>query len=602
MRRAIEDWAERAVHKHIWAEVLSKGLRYESQMFNVLWILFDFNHVFLYEEIPGGLATIESVVRTILEERSSVSARALDDHIADFGYRYLYPVECLAIIPALYAENTPGRMTMLDLATGEISHSRAWPHPDVLRPGPRTCRSVTDCMKIPGSDHEYPQRFTDETMRESQLTRHDEWVSRELGPIRQQKLHAIDSAIPDAVARSSAPSLAQSRANVSGGKSLNPETAIVVAQYEAIERYQLVYPDPSDQLYYGSYETFKELALDPRDVFMTPEAAVEMSGKKKWSPTTAMYWTWARKSYGTSRALVPAQSIWFTARLQNEYICAANTTNGCAMGSSSTEAAIFAVLEAVERDAYLMMWYLRRTCGKIRPETVRCSVFQLLWAKAAHEFPDYRFHLLDLRADIKVPSVGVIATRFSGNGPKTLHAAASRFTVEQASVKALQDIVVELSHSTRARADAIKRHALLENPELVQGPSDHRALYYLDESFGKLSFFSFEAEPCLSAPDVNEESPIQMTHHYGLRDVLSILSDEIERAGVPVWLKNITHPFCAEAGMACVKVVAPGLCPLWFGQRRQVALTPRIRKLSAELTGRSLQSIHELNLELHPFS
>lgn len=590
------------MHKHIWAEVLSKELRYESQMFNVLWILFDFNHIFLYEETPSGLATIESVVRTILEERSSLSASALDKHVADFGYRYLYPMECLGIIPTLYIESTPGRITMLDLATGEISHSRAWPHPDEQRPDPRAFRSTTDFMKIRGPDDEYPQRFTDETMRESKLTRHDEWVSREVGPIREQTLHAVDSAIPDAVARSSAPSLVQSRANVSGGKSLNPETAIVVAQYEAIERYQLVYPNPSDQLYYGSYETFKDLALDPRDVFMTSENTVEISGKRKWSPTTPMYWTWARKPYGTTRALVPAQSIWFTARLKNEYISAANTTNGCAMGSSSTEAAIFALLEAVERDAYLMMWYLRRTCRKIRPETVRCPDFHLLWAKAVYEFPDYRFHLLDLRADIKVPSVGVIATRFRGNGPRTLHAAASRFTVEQASVKALQDIVVELSHSTRARADAVKRHALLANPTLVQGPSDHRALYYLDESFEKLSFFSFDAEPCLSAPDVNEESPIQTAHRYALREVLSILSDEIEKTGVPVWLKNITHPFCEEAGMACVKVVAPGLCPLWFGQRRQVALTPRIRKLSAELTGRALQSIHELNLELHPFS
>ena len=153
---------------------------------------------------------------------------------------------------------------------------------------------------------------------------------------------------------------------------------------------------------------------------------------------------------------MPAQEIWFnTDRFQDEHLCVTSTTNACAVGQCLEEAALFALFEAIERDAFLTTWYLRRTCDQITASSVRFEPFQLLWARLRARFPNYRFHFFDICSDVTIPSVALVAVRTSGTGPKMLLTAATHLFAERAMFSALKDLGVSLS----SRAEAIKTTA-----------------------------------------------------------------------------------------------------------------------------------------------
>ena len=270
------------------------------------------------------------------------------------------------------------------------------------------------------------------------------------------------------------------------------------------------------------------------------------------------------------------------------------TTNGCALGSSTEEAALFALLEAIERDAYLLMWYLRRPCAEIDPDSIADERFQLLRRRWELEFRDYSFHLFDITADTAVPAVAAMAVRRRGKGPKTFHGAAARLSAEHACRVALEDIAGFSRHMDESRSQRSLR--LLTHPEEISGPADHGAVYALDEPFERLGFLDFDSGPQIDIQDVQRRGLIPLAappELYDLRHVLGRLSRHLQACGARVFFKDITHPAVGERELHCVKAITPGLYPLWFGHRkRRFSVTPRLERLGGA---------PPYNLEVHPF-
>ena len=133
------------------------------------------------------------------------------------------------------------------------------------------------------------------------------------------------------------------------------------------------------------YATPRELARDwpgqivnLRDLFFGRSPQFPEDVLPVYGDDMPLHWTWAHSVFG-DEALVPAQEIWFSARnLPGEPPLVGQTTNGCALGNSVEEAALFALFEAIERDAYLLMWYLRRSGAEIYPESIEDESFQIL--------------------------------------------------------------------------------------------------------------------------------------------------------------------------------------------------------------------------------
>ncbi|HEX2094196.1 MAG TPA: YcaO-like family protein [Longimicrobiaceae bacterium] len=476
-----------------------------------------------------------------------------------------------------------------DLATAEISIGAPEPHPE-SRPPRWTSAAGRSAAPSP---LRLQDRWTDASLRAAGEVRLDGLVSPEVGPIRGELSTLDGTSLPTTTTK-----IAWNHGKETQfcyGKSFRPAEASFVARCEALERIHVIYPPPEEPLVYGSYNELRDCAVDPRSLFF-PEVRANPIAEP-------MYWAWATDPLDGASVLVPAQEIWFnTSNLPGEHDFFRSTTNACALGGTVEDAALFALFEAVERDSYLTMWYLRRPCARIDPDTVDHEPFQLLRRRWGAAFADYDLHLFDITTDVAIPAVAGIAVRRSGDGLRTFHSAAARLSVERACFAALKDLTGFTPHLSSERRKEFRR--LLHYPERVSTPEDHYGLYALDETFERLSFLDFRGDaPRIHAREIGERALVPAQDRYNLGAVLERVAEHLRSLGAAAYLKDITHPSLAARGLSCVKVITPGLYPLWFGANQQrFAVTDRLRRLARDFGSHELRDERDCNLEVHPFS
>jgi ribosomal protein S12 methylthiotransferase accessory factor len=564
-----------------------------SNKFYLWYLLLDVHRVFLYRRGKEYIGA-NSIARLIIDDYQSEHYKELKQHFQCHGFKNVHDLRRLEVFRVIYTLVNCNSVVTLDFISGDIRFSEGRLHAEVaesvnwpsLDPSKKLKLSrcvVGQNLRHPGSDPP---------------TALESVPSPDLGLIRGERLIIHSSSLPVSVNRLG---FRQGLSMMCSGKATKPSQAIQVARCEALERYQTMFQSPTCLLTYGSRQDLQDKTVDPRLLFFDTVRRKPEDKRVEYTDRLPIYWAWADGLVNSERRLVPAQEVWFnTDRFKDEHICITNTTNACAVGQCLEEAALFALFEAIERDAFLTTWYLRRTCGQITASSVRFEPFQLLWARLRVRFPNYRFHFFDIRSDIIVPSVVAIAVRNSGTGPKMLLTAATHLLAERAMFSALKDLGVSLSSHVQGYQDGGSEHFFL-HPQDVANPDDHRALYSLDQSFARLSFLGFDAPPRLTCEDVNHHSWFAKQESFDLKDVLECLSERLNGLDVQVLLKDISHPEMAAAGLRCVKATGIGLYPMWFGYYGiRFAITPRLKKLAAQW-GAPILNESDINLELHPF-
>lgn len=599
LRRRVAAWAEWYARTPLHVDTVLgmwKGLvAAEAHALTATYLLFDLHRVFLYREPAEPEAPqIGSVVRFIVDGYPFQPFDRIADHLAGKPHPFLYAPEVLDILPLLWWALPPGTLATLDLTTGEITRALAHVHPQA-----HPVRWVpAGAARPPASRMELCERPTDASLRAGRLPKLEGLLSPVAGPVRELAAVANHASLPFATTRVMWNCGKQKE--FTGGKSVRAGDAGLVAVCEALERFQVAFQLPGEELVLGSYGELHEHAVDPRALFFEPFSPPP--GMPIFTDDAPLYWTWAFDPAGGPQALVPAQEVWFTtSRVLGEPYYIEPTTSGIALGGSVEEAALFALFEAVERDAYLTMWYLRRRCVRIDPASVRYEPFQLLRRRWYAAYPDYALFFFDIGTDIAVPTVAAIAVRERGEGPRTFHAAAARLSAERACFTALKDLTGFTPQLAPGRIDEMRR--LLDEPERIVGPASHFELYALDETFERLGFMDFGPEAPLDVRELDARAFIPSAERYELRGVIERLVEQMRPLGIPIYLKDITHPSLAPRGLRCVKAVTPGLYPIWFGSRvKRFSVTDRLRRLARDLVGQPLSDPQDFNLEVHPFS
>lgn len=557
-------------------------------------LLFDLHRVVLFRPDPAEDAPhLGSVVRALVDGYPYPSLGLLLER-AEAGepFRFPHPPAALGLLPLLWRRLGEGEVAVGDLVTGEVSVGRAWTHPQA-RPVPWVSAETVGVEPPPPLALE--PRAAGPSLRAGAPPELDGLVSPHLGPVRER----VEGADPVGLASVTLRAQGDRGATplLSYGKGILPSEAALVAACEALERHQISYQDAGEPLVFGSYDALKAHAVDPPSLFIGVSP-----GRPGYAAHLPMYWTWAWEVLAKRWRLVPAQEVWFdTNRPPGDRKWIVSTSSACALGGSLEEAAVFALLEAVERDSYLTAWYLRRPMRRIDPESVEMEAFQLLRRRWEAAYSDYRLHLFDATTDTGIPAVAGVAVRVSGDGPRTFHGAAARLSAEKACFTVLKDLCGFAPHLSPARRAELRR--LLDEPGRVSDPEGHYGLYCMDETFDRLSFFDFDGAAAVDVREMDARSPVPLADRYDLREVLETLAARLGRAGVPVLIKDMTHRSFASLGLRCVKAVTPGLYPLWFGAgERRFAVTERLRRLSREWTGRDVADERGCNLELHPFA
>ena len=555
-------------------------------------LLLDLDRAFACRCRTDDTATeLRSFVRHVEDRYERRPLHLLQSHVRANGFKFMYPAESLDVLRMLWRVQEPGQAFVLEFGSGDIGAVDIAPHPEVAVGGRRVRSPVIDANE--GSDRRGAPAGERLRLRPPVLSRHDLGDARWPGQAVQVDWSPLSMPLATTVATWDG----GRQTLVCSGKGLRAEEAEGKARFEELERLHLVFNQPARRTTCASYEEVASTAVDPRSLFY--DRCTSHREGPDYAPSVPMHWTEAR-GLGDVRVLVPAQEIWFrTHRLPGENRFVRPTTNGCAIGASFEEAALFALFEVIERDAYLATWYLRRPCAQIALESVRFEPSRMILARWGQCMPDYTVHIFDITMDTGVPTVMAVATRPDGKaGPKTIHGAGTHMAAEQAVFAALSEISAMAPGDSWNETEA--RH-YRSHPEDIVEPRHHFLLYALDEAFERLRFLGWDGERTVRMGEVEDSA--WNKPNATAASTLDEVVEHLKGLGIEVYFKEVSFPGLAERGLRCVKVVAPGLFPMWFGHGWQrYALTERLRGLGQRYCGRVFREESELNGHMHPFA
>lgn len=296
-----------------------------------------------------------------------------------------------------------------------------------------------------------------------------------------------------------------------------------------------------------------------------------------------------------STSLTTGDDVW----LPREYVFygeqmayqrwALSTSSGCATGSSSVEAALFGVLELLERDAFLASWYGRIPAHRVDPNTVR-----------GVDPVSTRAELLGYEIDsgLMWSPTGVPVAVAVASAPEIKAVGAACHPDPH---QALSDAIGEAwtylpERVSTARAQPQKVATLINNPERVLDIEDHPLVFVPD---GHPDYRSLCGSGRPQPVDLVMAGMRDFQGFITARELLDCLVDQLAAEGVEVFTVVQTSPLERSMGLETVMVVAPQLLPIDFGWGNQRALqSERLDMLSERATG----SIQEHRRLPHPFS
>ena len=256
------------------------------------------------------------------------------------------------------------------------------------------------------------------------------------------------------------------------------------------------------------------------------------------------------------------------------------SSNGCAIGGSDSEAILFGLLETVERDAFLIAWYGGLDLAPIDPASITDSVSRAYLRRL--DLCGVRVRFLDATCGLPIPTVIAVCEEpggstcvGAGSNPEPEHA------LRSALVEVASDFQVVAAH--RARRGAQIR-GMLADYSRVRVMEDHADMFADPDARPLIRRWMDPGLPSVPLSSLRriESSGEGRDLEEDLRGVVSIC----RAAGfAPVAVPTQTG-LADSLGARCWKTVVPGLIPIDFGFDYQRALLmPRLEQAVRDFSG-----------------
>jgi bacteriocin biosynthesis docking scaffold, SagD family len=272
-------------------------------------------------------------------------------------------------------------------------------------------------------------------------------------------------------------------------------------------------------------------------------------------------------------------------------------STGLACHTSLEKAVLSGLCEAIERDAFTGMWMKRLAPYRLKLASVANASSTV--RKMLFEFgrTNLTVHLNDLTSDFEVP---VILATITGNSPPYVTMGAGCHPdVAVAIEKSLAECLMGLAGYSifnglkEGKSDASVCKALVEHPETIASMGEHGDVYRQLDLRHELEFF-------LGA-DETEFDPgnYMLAERNGLDEICA----RCEKKGYPVIVSDLTVPEVRESEMSVVKVIVPGLIPLYCREYNKPVKNERlVDYASGKIFPRSGHSLSDdVNPVIHPF-
>jgi ribosomal protein S12 methylthiotransferase accessory factor len=374
-----------------------------------------------------------------------------------------------------------------------------------------------------------------------------------------------------------------------GGTGRTRAAAATAAVGEALERYSASYV-PVRRLVSATARELGEDAVSPgRFAFFSDRQHRASSFPfRRFDERSEVFWIEGREIRTAKPAYLPAELVFLGAvRAEGVAPIAYATSSGLACAEELESAVERALLELLERDAFMVVWANRLSLPLL--DWAGCASIEAdeaMFARAG-----LRYAAVDLSAFHRVPTVlGVVRAPVCFAGAVGVGAAAAT-TIEEAWWKAVAE-----AFATRAAGAKL---ALLAG-EAVKGAAirsfeGHIRHYAAHANAGATTFLD-------AGQHRSPASAILPLEGAGIHARLAALCRRVEEAGSNAYAVDVTSPDVADLGLTVARVIAPELCSLdvrhdarFLGGRRLYEAATRAGFRRAHLREQ------DVNPDPHPF-
>jgi ribosomal protein S12 methylthiotransferase accessory factor len=476
-----------------------------------------------------------------------------------------------------------GKMLVLDLVRLETTL-----HPVLRMPWCDVCGGAAEGgPSIPAPP---PGRLDTARDPAQLLARLAGWIDIRTGLVRRLDVKSPDALDPDLPVRGAAVLGSYSDAphapENGAGKGLSAVEAMISAVGEAIEHYAARRHRRAD-LRRASLAALDEERVDPRDLCLYAESQYTTPGFPfaRFDPDQPIEWARGQWLDRREPVLVPALPTFLDFPVPREEQLCQVTSSGLAAGADLEDASFRAVLELIERDAFMITWLTRRPGQRLRIDATieegAREVVRQLEARGA------RIELYHLDAGLGAPTVACVGFGDGERWPGVTMALAAHPDPRIAARKAILEQGQVGPYLRRLIAGG--EHPIPARPEDVRSAHDHGLYYAPADRAGILDFFcAGDAISPADLPTLPEPSLDACVEHLGA-------------AGIRVAVVEVTPPDLRGGPLRVVRALATNIQQIHFGFRIRRLGNPRLHRfVSATLDGATPGSARDLPFNPHP--
>jgi ribosomal protein S12 methylthiotransferase accessory factor len=334
------------------------------------------------------------------------------------------------------------------------------------------------------------------------------------------------------------------------GKGLTISGAVLSAVGEAIERYSASLIDP-DKIVWKRPDELEGDVLDPRDlgVYSDEQYKRDDFPYVRFDSSIPHPWVLGNWVNESEPVWLPALFVFLSIELHREQLIAQGTSNGLAASTDKDDAALRAILEIVERDAFMATWLTAHPTQRLQLDDTLDPL--LLTVLKGIEGLGATVEVYSLPASVVGTTVLCLALGDGDQYPGVTFG----LGCDLDPTAALRQAVLELGQTGPYLLRMMRLGVLkpAEDPGGVREMLDHAAYYFPKER--ATAFDRLRSHETIALRDLKSVAK------RSLKDCAAALA----KAGVRVALVDVTSADVATGPFSVMRAVSPDLQPIWYG-------------------------------------
>ncbi len=367
---------------------------------------------------------------------------------------------------------------------------------------------------------------------------------------------------------------------------------------ETLERHSLCIYD-AKKIIYDSYDNLRKRAVDPLKFQCFSPKQIENQEVLKnhyFNHQSRFGWTQSVSLIYNKKCLVPAQLAYILYEFSGgEPQIRQTTTSGAAAGDSWERAAYGAICEAVERDAFMILWLNRLSPKQIDLTALNSERIQNLLEKF-HRY-NLEIYVFDITTDIPLPVIMTVVIDRSGKGPAIHFATDCELNIE----KAIHDTFLECLAVGPWLIDMMTEENFKYVNDIAPNFSTirDRAIFWTQKKLIKGIDFLFNANtPKIKIPD----SELYRFSDTKWKEKLAEVKTILKKAQLDCYLVDTTSPLARSLGISVIMSLIPGLYPLYLIEKFKYLGIKRLYEIPVKLGYlKEPTKEEEINSVPHPF-